>query len=258
MQWSITDTWIDPILESWLSSLFGEAAAARRGEVAVAFGPPGPDGGPAAQPGRAAQGINLHLLSVAPHARATTRVERRTESRLVLRYLATSWAEQRDVADAMLCELAFHLLGRGATGPDGQSEIEVETTPPAAEVLTALGVPPRPALVLGLSLVHVEAPAPAPRVTRPPAIRGAPSGTLWGKLVGPDELPVAGAHVELPVFGRSAETDPVGEFRFFGVPADPAGQTVRVRARGVVRSYRLPAARGDGPLTVRMSFGEEE
>ena len=259
MQWSISDTWIDPILGTWLASLLGEAAAPpSRGEVAVAFGPPGPDGGPAAEPGRAPRGINLHLLSIAPHARATTRIERRTESRLVLRYLATSWAEQRDVADAMLCALAFHLLGRGASGPDGRSEIELEAAPPSLEIFAALGLPPRPALILGLPLVHVEGAAPAPRVTRPPAVRAEPAGTLWGKLVGPDALPIAAAQVELPAFGRVTETDRTGQFQFHGVPADPAGQTIRVRARGAERSFRLAAGRDEGPVTVRMSFGEEE
>ncbi len=258
MQWSMSDTWIDPVLGTWLSSLLGEAAAPSRRDVAVTFGPPGPDGGPAAQPGRAPQGINLHLLSIAPHARATARVERRTESRIVLRYLATSWAEQRDVAEAMLCSLAFHLLGRGASGPDGQSEIELEAAAPPLEVLAALGVPPRPALVLGLPLVHVERAAAAPRVARPPAVRAEPTGTLWGKLVGPEERPIAAAQVELPAFGRVTETDRDGQFRFHGVPADPAGQTIRVRARGLERSLRLPAGRDEGPVTVRMSFGEED
>lgn len=262
MQWSMSDTWIDPVLETWLASLLGEAAAASRGDVAVTFGPPGPDGGPAPQAGRAPRGINLHLLSIAPHARATARVERRAEarieSRIVLRYLATSWAEQRDVAEALLCRLAFHLLGRGASGPDGQSDVELEATPPSLEVLAALGVPPRAALVLGLPLVHVERAAAAPRVARPPAVRAEPAGTLWGKLVGPEELPIAAAQVELPAFGRVTETDREGQFRFHGVPASPAGQTIRVRARGLERSFRLPAGRDEGPVTVRMSFGEED
>jgi hypothetical protein len=257
MQWSMSDNWINPLLGGWLSSSLGEAGATAQGGIAVTFGPPGADGGPVAQAGRAQRGINLHLLSIAPHAQATTRMERRTESQIVLRYLATSWAEQSDAAEALLCMLAFHLLGRGAHGPDGRSEIVVESTPPPLEVLTGLGLPTRPALMLGLPLVHVEDMKPARRVAHPPIIRAEISETLWGTLVGPDELPIAAAQVEFPAFGRVTETDPAGQFRFAGVPADRAGQAIRVRARGVERSFQLLAGGDGGPLTLRMSFGED-
>ncbi|HWU85926.1 MAG TPA: carboxypeptidase-like regulatory domain-containing protein [Kofleriaceae bacterium] len=251
MQWSMSDNWIHPVLGTWLTSLLGEDG------TAVTFGPPGPDGGPASQAGRARRGINLHLLSIAPHERATTRGERRTESQLVLRYLATGWAEQIDVAESLLCTLAFQLLGRGASGPDGRSEIVVETTPPPFELLAALGLSPRPALLLGLPLVHVETTEPARRVTQPPIIRGELAEALWGTLVGPDDVPIASAQVELPALGRITETDRTGQFRLAGVPADLAGQTIRVRARGIERSFRLSAGGGGGPLTLRMSFAEE-
>ncbi len=257
MQWSTSDTWINPLLGAWLSSLLGEAPVPLQGELSVTFGAPGPDGGPASQAGRARQGINLHLLSIAPHVQATARIERRTESRIVLRYLATTWAEQREAAESLLCMLAFHLLGRGASGPDGRSEISVEPTPPPLELLAALGLGPRPALMLAIPLVHVEGMQPARRVVQPPTLRAETSGTLWGALIGPEEVPIAAAQVELPAYGRVTETDQMGQFHFAGVPADPAGQTIRVRARGVERSFRLPAGGDGGPSILRMSFGEE-
>lgn len=257
MQWSMTDNWINSLLGAWLSSSLGEAAAAPPEDAAVTFGPPGPDGGPDPQAGRARRGINLHLMSIAPHPQSITRVERRTETQIVLRYLATSWAEQREEAEALLCKLAFHLLGSGAGGPDGQSEIVVETPPPPPELLAALGLPPRPALMLGLSLVRVESRPPARRVAHPPIIRAEPSESLSGTLIGPDEQPIAAAQVEFPAVGRVTETDRTGRFHFTGVPASPAGQTIRVRARGIERSFRLPASAEGGAWTLRMSFGEE-
>lgn len=256
MQWSISDTWIDTPLGAWISSLLSEVTALPPADIAVTFGPPGPDGGPAAQAGRKQQGINLHLLSVAPHAQATTRGERRTESQLVLRYLVTSWAEQRELAESLLCTLAFHLLGRGASGPDGRSEVGVEAAPPP-EVLAALGLPPRPALTVALPLVHVEVEAPARRVMHPPIVRAEASSALRGILLGPDDVPIAAARVELPAFGRITETDEAGHFRFTGVPASLADRTIRVRARGVEKAFQLPAG-GDGDsLTLRMTFAEE-
>jgi hypothetical protein len=255
MQWSMPNKWIDPDLGAWLSSSLGELTTPP-GDIAVTFGPPGPDGGPTAQAGRAKQGINLHLWSITPHSHATTRVERRTQCQLVLRYLATSWAEQRDIAESLLCMLAFHLLGRGASGPDGQSEIVVEATPPPLELLTALGVPSRPALVVEVPLAYVETVAAAPRVRQPPILRTEVASTLIGTLLGPDELPIASAQVELPAIGRITETDPAGQFALASVPADASGQTIRVRARGIERRFQLPAGDG-GPLTLRMSFEEE-
>jgi hypothetical protein len=260
MQWSMSDNWINSRLGAWIASLLSEATTPPPAELAVTFGPPGPDGGPAPQAGRKQQGINLHLLGIAPHAEATTRgehrSERRIEAQIVLRYLVTSWADQAEAADALLCALAFHLLGRGAGGPDGRSEITVEATPPL-EVLTALGLPPRPALMMGLPLVHVEVAEPARRVAHPPIVRTEVAATLWGLLLGPDDLPIAGAQVELPAFGRIAETDPAGQFRITGVPANPADRTIRVRARGVERTFRMPAGGDGGPLTLRLSFAEE-
>jgi hypothetical protein len=196
-------------------------------------------------------------MSIAPHPQSITRAERRTETQIVLRYLATSWAEQRDEAESLLCKLAFHLLERGAGGPDGRSEIVVEAPPPPLELLAALGLPPRPALMLGLTLVHVESQAPARRVAHPPIIRAELSESLAGILIGPDEQPIAAAQVEFPALGRITETDHTGRFRFTGVLADPTGQTIRVRARGIERSFRLPASAEGGPWTLRMSFGEE-
>lgn len=261
MQWSISDTWIEPHLGAWISSLVADAAApsdatAGGGVLAVAFGPPGPDGGPAAQAGRAPRGINLHLLSVAPSERAPARLERRTELRLALRYLATSWAEVRADADALLCALAIRLLGRGADGPDGRSEVVVETAPPPLEVLAALGVPPRPALSISLSLDHVEIAAARPRVVQP-VVRSGPAAALRGRLLGPGEVPIAAAQVELPSLGRSAETDPAGYFQIVGVPAELQDRVVRVRARGVDHTFRLPASGDGGPLTLRLGFAEE-
>jgi hypothetical protein len=107
-----------------------------------------------------------------------------------------------------------------------------------------------------LPLVHVEVARPARRVAHPPDVRLEASRTHWGTVVGPDALPIAAAQVELPAFGRVTETDPAGQFRFPGVPADLIGQIIRVRARGVERTFRLSAG-DESPWILRMSFEEE-
>jgi hypothetical protein len=252
----MSGNWINPLLGEWLSSLLRNAAATLAADLAVTFGVPGADGGPPAQAGRAKRGINLHLLTVAPAEQATTRAERRTESRLVLRYLVTTWAEQRDVADALLCSLAFCLLGTGASGPDGRSEVGVETTPPL-DILKALDVPPRPALIIGLPLVHVDEPAPAKRVLYPPIVRAELAEALSGRLVGTNDMPIAAAQVECPALGLVTQTDPEGWFRFATLPVTLDGLTIRVRARGVVHTFQLSDMAADRTVTLQMTFGEE-
>jgi hypothetical protein len=256
VQWSMSGNWISPLLGEWLSSLLRKAAATLAADLVVTFGAPGADGGPPAQAGRAKRGVNLHLLSVAPHEQATARTERRTESRLVLRYLVTTWAEQSDVADSLLCALAFCLLGPGAPGPDGRSEVSVDGTPPL-DVFQALAVPPRPALIVGLPLVHVDEPAPARRVLHPPIVRAELAEALSGRLVGTDDLPIAAAQVEFPALGLVTQTDPDGWFRFARLPVTLDGLTIRVRARGVVRTFQLSDMAADRSVTLQMTFGEE-
>jgi hypothetical protein len=253
MQWSISE--FNPALAAWLSSVLASAAAVL-GDLAISFGPPGPDGGPPAQSGRAAQGINLHLLSVAPNPRATAHIELRTESRLVLRYLATGWAAHRDAADLVVCALAFGLLGAGAAGPDGQSDIIVDVVPPALGLFAALGIAPQPALAFELPLVQIDAVAPARRVLHPPVVQAGLAAALSGIVLGPDELPIAAAQIEFPMLGRVTQTDPLGQFRFVGIPADFAGQTLRVSARGIACSYQLAGGSDGGSVTLRMSFAE--
>jgi hypothetical protein len=263
VQWSMSGNWINPLLGEWLSSLLRGTAAAAPSDPVVTFGAPGPDGGPPASAvaggtARAKRGINLHLLSVAPHEQATTRIERRTESKLVLRYLVTSWAEQSDVADAQICKLAFHLLENGAHGPDGRSDVAIEGTP-APEVLAALGVTPRAALIVGLPLVHINEPPPARRVLHPPTVHVELAESLVGQVVGPNEAPVPSAQVEFPALGLVSETDRDGWFRFARCPADLTGQTIRVRARGAVRTFQLSgsAIGADRSVILQMTFGEE-
>jgi hypothetical protein len=256
MQWSISQGWINPVLGEWLTGLVAETSKPTA-RPSITFGPPSSDGGRGAEAERSAEGFNMHLLSITPHAQATTRDERRTETQLVLRYLITSWAQSRDAADALLCTLAIALLVHGATGPDGRSDIIVETAPPPVELWAALGVPPRPALLLALPLMYAEALESARRVTQPPIIRGGPAERLFGVLVGPNEVPIAGAQVDLPAYGRVTETDRQGHFEFVGVPSKLVGQLVRVRARGVERSFQVKAERMHAPLVLRMSFGEE-
>ena len=62
--------------------------------------------------------------------------------------------------------------------------------------------------------------------------------------------PGAGVVVTGTVLSGSAQRDD-------SLCLTPGGQAVRVRAHGVERVFRLPAADGDGPLMLRLSFAEE-
>jgi hypothetical protein len=69
-------------------------------------------------------------------------------------------------------------------------------------------------------------------VRAPLVVNGVGLRSLAGVVVGPGDVPVAAARVEIPSAGKWMETDSQGRFLFPGLPAEPPRMLVRVRARG--------------------------
>ena len=81
--------------------------------------------------------------------------------------------------------------------------------------------------------------------------------SLFGRVLGPGDLPVPGALVELPSMDLSERTDTKGYFRFATVPADPPGVVLRVRAKG--REVSMPVERPTSPgepLIIHLELGD--
>lgn len=194
------------------------------------------------------QGVSLYLLELvaAPSMRGG---EGRTPLQLALRYLVTTWA-----ADA---RAAHELLGQLVAAAMERHDFDAELTPPATELWSALGVRPRPAFLLRVP-VRQERPEPERRPVRQPLrVQFGTMAHLAGVVLGPGDVPVSGARVEIPIVGAATETDAWGRFAFPGVPTQPPTLRARVRARGRELDVALDRTKEDQPVVIRFdALGE--
>ena len=135
-----------------------------------------------------------------------------------------------------------------------RSDVEVVFRPPEAAVWSGFGIPPRPSFLLQVP-VRLERPGRRGRMVREVATRFVGSRRLDGLLLGPGDVPIAGARVELPTLGLSASTAPGGQFSFARVPAQ-GPFSLRVSARGEVQEIQSAAPPEGTPLTIRMTLEE--
>jgi hypothetical protein len=193
------------------------------------------------------QGVSLYLLELgaAPPARSG----RRVPLQFSVCYLITVGAQTPERAHHLLGELVFSAL----EVPD----FEVELAPVPLELWAALGVPPRPAFRLRLPVRRERAEPSIPRVRFPLAVQASPSEALLGCVVGPGDVPIPGALVELPTLKLSTRTDARGCFRFPFVPALGSLGGLEVRAKGEVLHVGSEAlAPTEGPLVIRLPLKE--
>jgi hypothetical protein len=210
-------------------------------KVPVSLGAPGPKSTP--------KGIAVYLLdvSVDPPARSAKRPPLQVE----LRYLLTAWDDQEEESHRLLGSLLFAALDN----PDFQ----VEPNPVALEVWRGLGLAPRPSLVLRVPLRKVRPEKIAPPVRVPLVVRTSGLGRLAGRVVGPGDLPLMAADVELPSLHLRARTDPDGRFQFYGIPLSKSVNTVKVRAKGKEITVDVKGWRDqEEPLLIRMNLLEED
>ncbi|MFI6131655.1 carboxypeptidase-like regulatory domain-containing protein [Micromonospora sp. NPDC051141] len=134
-----------------------------------------------------------------------------------------------------------------ATDGGGRAELVLAAGDPA--LWRAFGVPPRPALLLDVPARIDRAAPTAPPVRQPLRLRQLGMRTLDGRVVGPQDQPLAAMRVELVGAAQATETDAAGRFRLVGVPHDPDApeRPVRIRlvGRGRVHTAEFdPAADG--------------
>ncbi len=191
----------------------------------------------------AGQGVSLHLMELV--SSQPLRGPSRPPLQLGLRYLVTVWAPSIDVQHHLLGELVFAAMQR--------TDLEVELQPLDWPAWVALGAAPRPAFVLRATLRR-EVPIPVPPLVRGPLlVQAAALTSLYGRVVGPGDIPLPGAIVELTGLDRSERTGANGTFRFASVPAPPTSLSMRVQARG--REVTLAVAEPtspDQPLVIKL------
>ncbi|HET8542671.1 MAG TPA: carboxypeptidase regulatory-like domain-containing protein [Anaeromyxobacter sp.] len=193
------------------------------------------------------KGVGLYLLELGEQPPA--RDGRKPPLQIQLRYLVTTWAETVEEEHRLLGVLVFAALER--------TDWEVVLRAVPVETWAALGVPPRPSFLLHVPL-RVERPTHvAPRVLAPLVTRTVAAVPLDGRVVGPRNLPIARARVELPSLSAATETDWEGRFLFPRVPAEPRAKRIRVVAKGIAQEFThdVPPD-GGGPVIIKLELQE--
>jgi hypothetical protein len=168
------------------------------------------------------RGVGLYLLDLTPAP--VPRGIRKPPLQIKLRYLVTTHADDPLESHRMLGKLLIAALQ--------ESEFEVEQEPLPIALWEALQVEPRPSFVLRVPLTHEQPEKLAPPVRLPLVIKSTQFATLTGQVVGPENIPIANARVEVPALELHTHTDSNGRFHFSTVPVDPFPKLLRVRAKG--------------------------
>lgn len=173
----------------------------------------------APEPGR----IEVRLAGIAP--RAEPRALDRRVDRLAADYLVT-WRLDDPVAEARLhSELAFALAAE-------EEGFELAGSPDLAAANTRTGAGSAAALLIRCDLLRARTLARAPRVREPAVTQLIPLASLDGVVLGPDNVPIAGATVCIANDSRMTTTDSRGRFRFAAPDDTPLRLDVRGRDAG--------------------------
>ncbi|MFG1893811.1 carboxypeptidase regulatory-like domain-containing protein [Micromonospora zamorensis] len=206
-------------LVAWLTSAAGEPL----------IGPPRTDGD--------ADGLTLWPLELRPARQTRSSGAVREPYRFTVRFLLCV------TGPAGLPRLDRVLT---AATRDGSYPVVLEAGDPP--LWTAFGSAPRPALLIDVP-AQVDHPTPAaPPVLQPLRLRQLGVRALAGRVVGPEDQPLAAMRVELPGTGSATRTDPDGRFLIVGVPHDPehpAPVRLRLTGRGLVLTADVDPTEAD-------------
>lgn len=171
---------------------------------------------------RAGAGVGLYLLEVMKAAPPNS-TQRPVPLQLTLRYLITTWSDKPEETNQRLVELMLAAMQN--------ADYEVEAEPLSASVWTALGAAPRPSFILRVPLLYERPSVTTKLVRQIPKILLSPGSSFYGRVLGPEEIPLSDCRVEIPALGLSTNTDYDGRFCF---PLAPGEGTTKllVKARG--------------------------
>lgn len=187
-------------------------------------------------------GVSLYLLALADSLPAWA--HQQSTRRIALRYLVTTWSEEEEEAHALLGKLAFAALEK--------PEYEFSLAELPMTLWTALGIIPRPAFTLWVPC-SVEPPEHVTRLVRSPlVVHGAPVRSLCGIVLGPGDIPLVGASVEIPALQLRGRTDTRGWFFFATVPGESQRFQLVARAKGHMQSVTVEQSASDKePFVIR-------
>lgn len=194
------------------------------------------------------KGVCLYLLELGPAPPA--RGAGRAPLQISVCYLVTAGADSP--------ERGHHLLGELVFAAMEESDFDVDLTPIPTSVWAGLRAAPRPGFRLRVP-VRRERPQPVVHRVRFPVVTSAvPAEVLLGCVVGPGDVPIPGALVELPALKLTTRTDAKGCFRFPRVPPVATLGRLEVRAKGEVLALGPEALAAEPqPLLIRLPLKEE-
>ena len=172
------------------------------------------------------RGVSLYLFQLGPMPAPST--SKLPPLQLALRYLVTAWSDDLEEAHRMLGELVFAAMGT--------PEFQVDLGALPAETWRALGVPPRPSFVLCLPLRRARTEAPAKLVRSAPVVQTAAMVGLHGVVLGPNDVALAGAEVQIEALRLARRTGHYGRFYFTAVPGEGQRKTLRVKFKSLEQS----------------------
>lgn len=183
--------------------------------------------------------VILHLLEMA--YAVPSRRDGPKPVELALHYLVTTCAKTTEDAHRLLGELFFAAVG--------DTDLSVGLQPIPIEVWRALGAIPQPAFRIVAPLVRERA-VDTPRITRPVQFSVSPLTTVDGVVLGPGDVPIPRARVQLSGTADVAYTDNQGRFCFRGVSASPVTKELRVVARGIEQTV-AESFSAEKPIVIR-------
>jgi hypothetical protein len=218
----------DRELQAWVQGVLPEAE--------IVLGPPRQLEGK--------HGVSLYLLALADSRPAW--VNRQASKQVALRYLITTWAAQEEQAHAQLGKLMVAAMEKR------QYELCLEELP--ATLWAALGMVPRPVLTLWVPYSIEQQERVIKLVRGPLVVQGAPVRSLHGIVLGPGDIPIMGASVELPALQLRNSTDTRGRFFFATVPGESQSFQLIVKARGYRQSVIVEQSLSEKePLAIRFT-----
>jgi len=176
---------------------------------------------PTAAPAKTTVSVYLMEVLTAPALRQVRDPE---PLKLTLRYLVTTWASSPEEGHRVLGQLILAAM----TAP--QKEVEADAAPHS--VWQSLGQPVRPSFFLRVPVLQARFAKPVPKVRQPIVLRHSPMRPFAGQVLGPGEIGIMNALIEVPSLHLTTRTDSHGRFQFAAVPTDPPIQLVRVHAKG--------------------------
>lgn len=198
--------------------------------------------GPAAD---ATADVGLHLFEVTDLLPA--RGEQRPPLQVQLGYLVTAGGSDARQSHKRLGALLFAALRH--------PEYEVRFPGDLAAYWSAAGVPPRPCFVLTAPLREEQTLRPAPPVTSGLRIQSVGSQGLVGVVLGPGDVSIADAMVEIPSLSLATRADTRGRFRFRAVPAGSTALQLRVRAKAQEFPFTVDSS-APQPVTLRLDLAK--